>query len=137
MRLNNLIDRLNEELNKIKNSTNYDRSYFTSDEHFNDDTSSVLNTESSITEDTKDNISEEEENKAIEHNESISDEENTEATNLANSYPDIEPDDETKSLTTISENRLLAAQTMFKKSIRMSLKAFLLSISLSFLNLFI
>ena len=136
MGLNNLIDRLNEELNKIKNSTNYDSSYFTSDEHFNDDLSSVLNTESSVTDDTKENISEEA-NEAIEHNESICDEQSNEEQNTDNSYPDIEPDDDTKSLVTIKENRLLTAQTMFKKSVRMSLKAFLLSVSLSFLNLFI
>lgn len=49
----------------------------------------------------------------------------------------IEPDDETTALVTLKERRILAAQTMFKKSIRVSLKSFLISISISFLNLFI
>ena len=49
----------------------------------------------------------------------------------------IEPDDETTALVTLKERRILVAQTMFKKSIRVSLKSFLISISISFLNLFI
>lgn len=40
-------------------------------------------------------------------------------------------------LVEVKERRLLAAQAMFKKSIRVSLKSFLISLSLSFLNLFI
>ena len=40
-------------------------------------------------------------------------------------------------LVEVKERRLLSAQTMFKKSIRVSLKSFLISLSLSFLNLFI
>lgn len=40
-------------------------------------------------------------------------------------------------LVTVKERRLLTAQIMFKKSIRVSLKSFLISLSLSFLNLFI
>lgn len=52
-------------------------------------------------------------------------------------YSNIEPDDETLSLVTLKERRLLTAQTMFKKSIKVSLKSFLISISISFLNLFI
>ena len=54
-----------------------------------------------------------------------------------NAYSNIEPDNETVALATLKERRILAAQTMFKKSIRVSLKSFLISISLSFLNLFI
>lgn len=45
--------------------------------------------------------------------------------------------EECTALVTLKERRLLAAQTMFKKSIKVSIKSFLLSISLSFLNLFI
>ena len=50
---------------------------------------------------------------------------------------DIEENLEETSLTTLKERRLLAAQTMFKKSIKVSLKSFLISLSLTFLNLFI
>lgn len=39
-------------------------------------------------------------------------------------------------LVTIKEHRLMTMQAMFKKSIRISLKTFLISLSLSFLNLF-
>jgi len=49
----------------------------------------------------------------------------------------VEENNEVTSITTIRERRLIGAQTMFKKSIRISLKSFLLAISLSFLNLFI
>ncbi|MBO5412992.1 MAG: hypothetical protein J6A29_01575 [Clostridia bacterium] len=45
--------------------------------------------------------------------------------------------EECTSLVTLKEHRLLAAQTMFKKSIKISIKSFLISLSLSFLNLFI
>lgn len=45
--------------------------------------------------------------------------------------------EECTALVTIKERRLLAAQTMFKKSIKVSIKSFLISLSLSFLNLFI
>lgn len=45
--------------------------------------------------------------------------------------------EECTALVTIKERRLLAAQTMFKKSIKVSIKTFLISLSLSFLNLFI
>lgn len=45
--------------------------------------------------------------------------------------------EECTALVTLKERRLLAAQTMFKKSIKVSIKSFLISISLSFLNLFI
>lgn len=46
-------------------------------------------------------------------------------------------DQECTALVTLKERRLLAAQTMFKKSIKVSIKSFLISLSLSFLNLFI
>lgn len=45
--------------------------------------------------------------------------------------------EECTSLVTLKENRLFVAQTMFKKSIKVSIKSFLISLSLSFLNLFI
>lgn len=40
-------------------------------------------------------------------------------------------------LTVRKEHRLLVAQTMFKKSIKISIKSFLISLSLTFLNFFI
>ena len=63
----------------------------------------------------------------------------------SNDEPDLEKynsifseaSEECTSLITVKERRILAAQTMFKKSIRISLKSFLISLSLSFLNLFI
>lgn len=45
--------------------------------------------------------------------------------------------EECTSLTVLKERRLLSAQNMFKKSIKVSIKTFLISLSLSFLNLFI
>lgn len=45
--------------------------------------------------------------------------------------------EECTSLVVLKERRLIAAQNMFKKSIRVSIKSFLISLSLSFLNLFI
>ena len=45
--------------------------------------------------------------------------------------------EECTSLVVLKEHRLFVAQTMFKKSIRVSIKSFLISLSLSFLNLFI
>ena len=115
MDINAIIDRLNTELEKLNNlkKQSMDTStFFTSNENFNDDFS---------------------------FNNSESDSISFDNTNINNSniYEDIEPDNETTSLVTIKERRLLAAQNMFKKSIRVSLKSFLISITLSFLNLFI
>lgn len=45
--------------------------------------------------------------------------------------------EECTALVTLKERRLLTAQNMFKKSIKVSIKSFLISLSLSFLNLFI
>lgn len=45
--------------------------------------------------------------------------------------------EECTSLVVLKERRLFVAQTMFKKSIKVSIKSFLISLSLSFLNLFI
>lgn len=125
MDINAIIDKLNNELDKLNNlkkkSIDTD-SFFTTNENFNDDFSfddselpekapSEIN-DATISSDTINNID-------------------------SNYYKDIEPDNETTSLVTLKERRLLAAQNMFKKSIRVSLKSFLISITLSFLNLFI
>ena len=57
--------------------------------------------------------------------------------NTENNIIDEERVEECTALVTVKERRLMAAQTMFKKSIKISLKSFLISLSLSFLNLFI
>lgn len=57
--------------------------------------------------------------------------------NENNDLIDKEQAEECTALVTVKERRLMAAQTMFKKSIKISLKSFLISLSLSFLNLFI
>ena len=122
MDINSIIDKLNNELDKLnnlKNGSSIDtNSFFTNDENFNDDFSfddidipdKAKNPASSNVDINNQNVDE---------------------------YTNIEPDNETTSLVTIKERRLLNAQIMFKKSIRVSLKSFLLSITLSFLNLFI
>ncbi|MGN1298968.1 MAG: hypothetical protein ACI4UE_03190 [Candidatus Scatovivens sp.] len=117
MNINNLIDKLNNELdrlNKIKEASSDINDFFTNNLNYNDDFS--------IEDiDDEDNNSEKSENIA----------------DCINIYPEIEPNTEETSLTTIKENRLVTAQNIFKKSIRVSLKSFLISLSLSFLNLFI
>ncbi len=45
--------------------------------------------------------------------------------------------EECTALVELKERRLFVAQAMFKKSIKVSIKSFLISLSLSFLNLFI
>lgn len=122
MDINSIIDKLNNELDKLnnlKNGSSIDtNSFFTNDESFNDDFSF---------DDT--DIPDKAKNPAIS---------NVDINNQnVDEYTNIEPDNETTSLVTIKERRLLNAQIMFKKSIRISLKSFLISISLSFLNLFI
>ena len=122
MDINSIIDKLNNELDKLnnlKNGNNIDtNSFFTNDENFNNDFSF---------DDT--DIPDKAKNPAIS---------NVDINNQnVDEYTNIEPDNETTSLVTIKERRLLNAQIMFKKSIRISLKSFLISISLSFLNLFI
>lgn len=67
---------------------------------------------------------------------------NTKGTEELSSFEDANIDEkndieECTSLVTLKENRLFVAQTMFKKSIKVSIKSFLISLSLSFLNLFI
>lgn len=125
MGLSNLVDKLNNELDKLNkaNSSIDTNSFFTDDKSFNDDISlKDLNNSNS-----KDNS-----------NQEFYEEEFKGKFELdVDRYKDIEPDDETKDLVSIKERRLIAAQNMFKKSIRVSLKAFLISLSLSFLNLFI
>lgn len=125
MDINSIIDKLNnelEKLNNIKNGNNIDtNTFFTNDEKFNDDFSFD---DTNIPNKTKDSA-----NDDISINLGIN--------SQSFEYANIEPDDETTSLVTIKERRLLTAQNMFKKSVRVSLKSFLISISLSFLNLFI
>lgn len=51
---------------------------------------------------------------------------------------DLEPkSEECTALVTVKERRIMAAQTMFKRSIKVTIKSFLISLSLSFLNFFI
>ena len=122
MDLSNLIERLNNELdklNRLKNEEFNSKDFFTTNEHFNDSpeefsarlqAESVINQDNSIT--LKTEIK-------------------------TNDFQDIEPDNETKSILVIKPKYLATAQTMFKKTIKFSLKSFLISISLSFLNLFV
>ena len=67
----------------------------------------------------------------------ITEEINSEGTDKMSSIEEDVNIEECTSLVTLKERRLLAAQTMFKKSIKISIKSFLISLSLSFLNLFI
>lgn len=125
MNLSNLIDRLNNELdklNKLKSDDIDTRSFFTDNEHFNDDF--PINYSN-----TTENVSEK-----SDQSENI---QNTDTNPLINTSQNIEPDNETKSLVVVKPNYLITAQTMFKRTIRFSLKSFLISISLSFLNLFV
>lgn len=123
MDINNIIDRLNNELdklNKLKAGASIDTNdFFTDNESFNDD----LSLDDLLEDDSDKNI------EGLDLNNISSD--------ISKDYSDIEPDTETVSLVTIKEKHLLTMQTMFKKSIRVSLKSFLISITLSFLNLFI
>ncbi len=123
MDINNIIDRLNNELdklNKLKAGASIDTNdFFTDNESFNDD----LSLDDLLEDDSDKNI------EGLDLNNINSD--------ISKDYSDIEPDTETVSLVTIKEKHLLTMQTMFKKSIRVSLKSFLISITLSFLNLFI
>ena len=122
MNLSNLIERLNNELdklNKLKNEEFDAKDFFTTNEHFNDspeEFSQKLQTESINIQDNSSTIQTE---------------------TKTNEFQNIEPDNETKSLILVKPNYLITAQTMFKKTIRFSLKSFLISISLSFLNLFV
>lgn len=123
MDINNIIDRLNNELdklNKLKAGASIDTNdFFTDNESFNDD----LSLDDLLENDSAKNI------EGLDLNNINSD--------ISKDYSDIEPDTETVSLVTTKEKHLLTMQTMFKKSIRVSLKSFLISITLSFLNLFI
>lgn len=120
MDISNLINRLNNELdklNKLKNEEFNPKDFFTNNEHFNDShTEYIDRLESQKTEVAKQTS-------------------NIQAT-LSN-FESIEPDNETKSLVVVKPSYLITAQTMFKKTIKFSLKSFLISISLSFLNLFV
>jgi len=126
MNLSNLIDRLNNELdklNKLKNEEFDTRNFFTNNEHFNDTHAEYIERLKLESE------------KNLEPTEDI--EPNSDVQTPINNFQDIEPDNETKSLILVKPNYLVTAQTMFKKTIRFSLKSFLISISLSFLNLFV
>jgi hypothetical protein len=114
--VSSLIDRLNESLNKLNNL--HDSKFFTNDKNssWNFDNSENSN----IQENSADNISI--------NNENIPSD--------SKQY-NIEINEDILDLTVQKEKHLLSAQNMFKKSIRISLKAFLISITLSFLNLFI
>ena len=48
-----------------------------------------------------------------------------------------EPQEEVTALVVTKPNSLFVAQTMFKKSVKISIKSFLISLSLGFLNLFL
>jgi len=126
MDINAIIDKLNTELDKLNNIKKQSidtSSFFTDNEHFNDDFPL-----------DNDKIYEKIETASVEYTSEIS---STVSDNKTPKYEDIEPDNETTSLVTVKERGILAAQDMFKKSIRISLKSFLISITLSFLNLFI
>lgn len=127
MDINSIIDRLNKELEKLNNIKNQNLnvdSFFTNNEHFNENFS------------TDDLATPQEENINNTCNDSSKD--MSDISNVdENISSNIEPDNETVSLVNLKERRLFVAQAMFKKSIRISLKSFLISISLSFLNLFI
>lgn len=66
--------------------------------------------------------------------------ENTEVTNeVSNNDTNssiVETEEECTALVELKPHGLLVAQTMFRKSIKISIKSFLISLSLGFLNLF-
>ena len=87
-----------------------------------------------------DNVSEEENffsELNIDNDASTEEKVSTEKNRLEAFLQEENPSEECTALVTIKERRLMAAQTMFKKSIKVSIKSFLISLSLSFLNLFI
>lgn len=95
---------------------------------------SEYNKETEKDNDTLDNIT------TIEDIENPSNNTATEENNRLASF--LEDSSETKSeectaLVTVKERRIMAAQTMFKRSIKVTIKSFLISLSLSFLNFFI
>lgn len=65
---------------------------------------------------------------------------NTEVTNeMSNNDTNssiVETEEECTALVELKPHGLLVAQTMFRKSIKISIKSFLISLSLGFLNLF-
>ena len=122
MNINSLIDKLNNELdklNKLKETSSNVNNFFTDNLNYNDDF---------LLEDIEnENIDETLETANL----------NLENINNIDIYNGIKPNTEETSLVTVKESPLATAQNMFKKSIRVSLKSFLISLSLSFLNLFI
>lgn len=129
MNVSNLIDRLNAELdklNKLKSNEIDTRNFFTENEHFNDNPDDYFK---SLEENSKSN---QEKQELIENNISLSDSKIT-----VSNYQNITPNNDEKSVVIAKPNYLAVAQNMFKKTIKFSLKSFLISISLSFLNLFV
>ena len=114
-----LPQRILTKLKKVKSNNIDTNTFFTENENYNDDFSFD---DTQVPDLAKENLD-------------ISDSKKEE--NSDNNFSDIKPNDEITSLTTKKEQRLLAVQNMFKKSIRISLKSFLISLSISFLNLFI
>ena len=122
MDIHNLIDKLNVELdklNKLKSESIDTNSFFTNNEHFND----TISEEDLHSEDNANNI--------------LYDSQLNNDIVIKNTYSNIEPDNETKSIIVPKETGLVLAKNIFKRSIKFSLKSFLITISLSFLNLFI
>ena len=66
---------------------------------------------------------------------SVIQDENSDAPQLSNENIE-EKTEEVTALVELKPHSLLVAQTMFKKSIKISIKSFLISLSLGFLNLF-
>ena len=123
MDIHNLIDKLNVELdklNKLKSESIDTNSFFTNNEHFND----TISKEDLHSEDNVNNV--------------LNDSQINNASIVQNdTYSNITPDNETKSIIVAKETGLVLAKNIFKRSIKFSLKSFLITISLSFLNLFI
>ncbi len=123
MDIHNLIDKLNAELdklNRLKSESIDTSSFFTNNEHFND----TISEEDLHSEDNVNNV--------------LNDSQVNNASIVQNdTYSNITPDNETKSIIVAKETGLVLAKNIFKRSIKFSLKSFLITISLSFLNLFI
>ena len=123
MDIHNLIDKLNVELdklNRLKSESIDTSSFFTNNEHFND----TISEEDLHSEDNVNNV--------------LNDSQVNNASIVQNdTYSNITPDNETKSIIVAKETGLVLAKNFFKRSIKFSLKSFLITISLSFLNLFI
>lgn len=67
---------------------------------------------------------------------SVIQDDNSDAPQLSNENIEKNTEEEITALVELKPHSLLVAQTMFKKSIKISIKSFLISLSLGFLNLF-